>query len=312
MRKWRVGTISMGLSLILLGIFLTVSQFKGYEAFEPLTLWWPLILVVLGIEILLYQMMSKQENSVLKYDFLSILFVGVLGTVGISLSILTSTGLLKEVQTVVGATEETLNLPPIEETLTSDIKRIIVDAGDQEVRVESTNDEQLHVFGTYRASVHSKGTSPILTTEDYSMTKIVGNTLYISLKEPSRKIGPFATYTHLSPTIVVPDQVRLEIRGGHNQIALYPGSIENHWTIDHAGEIGVHVAKNSDLKLSAISRNGMKDSDVTWDTVEETEETDENMETNNSYKGSLQIGKGTYHIDILDSEYVSVTLVDEL
>jgi len=29
MRKWRVGTVSMGLSLVLLGVFLFLTQIKG-------------------------------------------------------------------------------------------------------------------------------------------------------------------------------------------------------------------------------------------------------------------------------------------
>ena len=67
MRTWRVGTISMGASLLLLGVFLLLSQIVGWDLTRVMISWWPIILVVLGIEILVYLLLSKSEKPVLKY-----------------------------------------------------------------------------------------------------------------------------------------------------------------------------------------------------------------------------------------------------
>ncbi|NRD77721.1 hypothetical protein HPT25_09715 [Bacillus sp. BRMEA1] len=83
MRIWRVGTFSMGALLVLLGLLLFLSKFFELSIVQVMTAWWPILLIVLGIEILLYLFWSRQENPVLRYDILSIFFVGLLGTMGI-------------------------------------------------------------------------------------------------------------------------------------------------------------------------------------------------------------------------------------
>ncbi|MGG3555595.1 hypothetical protein ABES23_02700 [Peribacillus frigoritolerans] len=80
MRTWRVGTISMGISLVGLGFVLLVSQISDMNLTTILLSWWPLLFMILGTEILFYIYFSRKESSFVKYDILSILFVGLLGT----------------------------------------------------------------------------------------------------------------------------------------------------------------------------------------------------------------------------------------
>lgn len=306
MRKWRVGTVSMGLSLVLLGVFLLLTQIKGTKMFEPFLVWWPIILVVLGIEILLYLFLSKQENPIVKYDFISILFVGLLGTIGIGFTVLTSTGLLTELQTLVVAEDKSFNLPSIEEELPDNIKRIVLETSDHEVNIEGSNVNQLTVFGTYRAKVNPKSKPLIADKDNYTLTKIVGDTMYVTIKATSRHSGPFSTYMAIEPTVVVPNNVRLEVRGKHNTIALYPGSLENHWTVDGPSYVTMHVGKNNDVLLSATSRTNLQNGNVKWDSIETPDQGGDDK----LYKGTLKIGNGTFYLDILNSERISVNLVE--
>lgn len=73
MRTWRVGSISMGTLLLFLGVLLLLSQLAGWDSSHVLAGWWPVLLIVLGAEILVYLFQSKEEKPLLKYDFLSIL-----------------------------------------------------------------------------------------------------------------------------------------------------------------------------------------------------------------------------------------------
>lgn len=314
MRKWRVGTVSMGLSLVLLGGFLFIAQIKGAKMFEPFLVWWPIILVVLGIEIIFYLFLSKQENPIVKYDFISILFVGLLGTIGIGFTVLTSTGLLTELQTLVVAEDKSFNLPSIEEELPDKVKRIVLETSDHEVKIESSDVNQINIFGTYRAKVNPKSSPPIANKDDYTLTKIVGDTMYVTIKATSRQSSLYSTYLTIEPTIIVPNSIRLEIRGKHNSIALYPGSLENHWTVDGPSYVTMHVGKNNDVLLSATSRNNLQNGNVKWDSIETSgnggidgveEEVNDKL-----YKGTLKIGNGTFHLDIFNSELISVNLVE--
>jgi|LSQX01.2.fsa_nt_gb hypothetical protein len=75
MRQWRVGTFSMGIILIALGAVMLVSQLKGVSAFAMILRWWPVILIMLGVEILIYILLSRQEQPKVKFDVFSILIV---------------------------------------------------------------------------------------------------------------------------------------------------------------------------------------------------------------------------------------------
>ena len=75
MRQWRVGTLTMGLVLVLSGIGLLYAQFDRAGAVGSLLQWWPDIFVLLGIEVLVQNYWKKDEGSGLRYDILSIIIV---------------------------------------------------------------------------------------------------------------------------------------------------------------------------------------------------------------------------------------------
>jgi hypothetical protein len=75
MRQWRVGTISMGLLLIAVGILMISGKIMGYEHIENIIKYWPVILILLGSEILANVYFSKDPQPKVKYDVLSIFFV---------------------------------------------------------------------------------------------------------------------------------------------------------------------------------------------------------------------------------------------
>ncbi len=317
MRKWRVGSISMGISLILLGILLFVSQIMGMQMIEPLLVWWPIILIVLGIEIVVYLVLSKQEDPIVKYDFLSILFVGIIGMIGIGFTLLSSVGLIDEVQGAIGAEHRSMDLPAVEENLVTDINRVVLETNGVTSKIEGSSSTELHVFGVYRATIHPKADPIISETTDYVTTKVVGDTLYVTLKEPAEYVGPFSTYTTMEPTIIVPNSIQLEVRGQDNHVSLYPGSLKNNWIVDGAANVSVHVDDKSNILLSAVSHNELENGNMKWDKIDTTDrdETDEVYEkstTEKLYKGTKQLGEGTYKLSIFNSNVVTINLVEKL
>lgn len=284
---------------------------------EPLLVWWPLILIVLGIEIVLYLILSKQENPIVKYDILSIFFVGVIGTIGIGFTLLSSIGLIEEVQGAIGAEQRSMDLPAVSETLESNIMRIVLETNGVPSKIEGSTANELHVFGLYRATVHPKEKPLITETGDYVQTKVVGDTMYVTLKEPTDKIGPFSTYTTMEPTIIVPSSIQLEVRGQHSPVSLYPGSLENNWIVDGASDVMVHINDKSNILLSAVSQNDLDNGNVAWDKIDTTDrdridEVYEESTTEKLYKGTKKLGEGTYKLSIFNSDLVTVNLVEKL
>lgn len=72
MRKWRVGTVSMGLLLVATGVLLLGSELYGYSGAMLILRWWPAILIILGVEILAYVLLSQDDQPKIKFDGLSI------------------------------------------------------------------------------------------------------------------------------------------------------------------------------------------------------------------------------------------------
>jgi len=212
MRVWRVGSISMGISLLLLGVVLLLSQLFHMKSATLLMSWWPIILIVLGGEILVYLLLSKQGKSVVKYDLLSIFFVGCIGIVGIGLTMITTTGILEKVNEWSNIETNMINLPEYEESLGKKINRVVIDTGSHELTIDGSQENDVSIFGTYRAQ--SIGKKPVIETiGDYLLVKEKDDTLYIQMKEVYNLSQPFQDWADIYATIIVPANIALEVNG---------------------------------------------------------------------------------------------------
>ena len=236
MRTWRVGTFSMGASLVFLGLFLFLSRFMGFDLVHVMTAWWPVLLIVLGIEILLYLFLSRQEKPILKYDFVSILFVGVLGMVGILFATLSATGIMGKVEEVVAREERSFELPDFSYQMDDSIKRVVLRTTGYQTTIEATDEKEVSMFGTYRTQTANKE-KLIKSADDYVYANKKGDTLYVNVKTLPNELGPFYSHQEIASTILIPKGVQLEVIGNGNDITLNPRSLENDWSINGATSI---------------------------------------------------------------------------
>lgn len=93
MKTKRVGTVSMALVLIFFGVILLMSQFMMVSAVELFIRFWPVILIVLGSEVLYYVYRNSEEVKI-KYDVFSIFMVIFILLVNISIYGLMETGVI--------------------------------------------------------------------------------------------------------------------------------------------------------------------------------------------------------------------------
>jgi len=89
-RQWRVGTLSMGIILVALGSIMLYSQIAGVQSLGLILKWWPIILVLLGVEILVYIFLSKQEQPKVKFDIFSIFIISFIMLAGVGVYAITS------------------------------------------------------------------------------------------------------------------------------------------------------------------------------------------------------------------------------
>ncbi|KAB2331169.1 hypothetical protein F7731_19025 [Cytobacillus depressus] len=311
MRTWRVGTFSMGASLLLLGIFLLFSQFFGYQLLTIMMSWWPAILIVLGIEILVFIFLSKEERPFLKYDFLSIFFVGILGTVGIGFAIISSTGILAKVNDVLQREEQTLDLPSYEQKISNEVKRVVVNTDRYPLTIEGTANNEISMFGTYQTQVR-KNEQLISKANDYVSIQEKGDTIYVQVKGlPSDSLGPFGRYASLSATILIPSHVKLEVNGNDNPITLKPRSLMNDWSVDRASHLSVQIVNSSDVKISATGVQEISGDQEKWSIIKENVNNDRDEYREDVIKlATFQMGKGTHHLQIINSYQLSLNTVE--
>lgn len=84
MRTHRVGTITLGTSLVVFGVLFCVQFFTKAIDYAMILRLWPLILIGLGIEILLSCVLKKEGK--LLYDVPAILLTCVLGAFSMAMA----------------------------------------------------------------------------------------------------------------------------------------------------------------------------------------------------------------------------------
>lgn len=75
MRQWRVGTFTMGVLLIALGVIMIIARMYGLPAIEHIINWWPVILIMLGLEILIFSVIPGQNESRISFDGFSVFMI---------------------------------------------------------------------------------------------------------------------------------------------------------------------------------------------------------------------------------------------
>lgn len=299
MRTWRVGTFSMGAALVFLGLFLFLSRFLGFDLAHVMSAWWPILLIVLGVEILLYLFFSRQEKPILKYDFVSILFVGLLGMAGILFAILSTTGIMGKVEEVVAREERSFELPDFSYQMDDSIKRVVLRTTVYQTNIEATAESEISMFGTYRTQT-VKEKELIKSADEYVYANKKGDTLYVNVKTLPNDMGPFYSHNEIASTILIPKGVELEVISTGADITLNPRELENNWSISGASSLNLKVAEDSNLTIAAVGVDGK---DGAW---KETEKVDPNEAAGVEQNAVYQSGEGKYHINITNTHYVSL------
>lgn len=98
MKIKRVGTLTFGASLISLGILIFISQISDIYTLDLSLKLWPLVLILLGVEILWYRFMTKDDDVVIKYDILSIFLVFTILFTNLALYAMLEIGIIDKIK----------------------------------------------------------------------------------------------------------------------------------------------------------------------------------------------------------------------
>lgn len=95
----RVGLFSMGLVLIILGITILLSQFTRIDIIGLSLKLWPMVLILLGLEVLwMNYRNNSDENIRIKFDLASIFIVILILIVNLGLYGIYETGVIDHIR----------------------------------------------------------------------------------------------------------------------------------------------------------------------------------------------------------------------
>lgn len=78
MRSWRAGSITLGFALLTFGITMLISNFTGSYTILDIAKWWPVLLIILGCEVLASLFLSVEKPLKVKFDGGSIFLIAVI------------------------------------------------------------------------------------------------------------------------------------------------------------------------------------------------------------------------------------------
>ncbi|BBH22668.1 hypothetical protein Back11_40130 [Paenibacillus baekrokdamisoli] len=217
MKRWRVGTLSMGLSLILIGVTILLSSWNHASAVDILLNWWPAVFILLGLEIIFFLAIKSKEQPIIHYDIFSILFVGVLCCLCIGFAAATASGLTHEIQYAIGSEDRTYDVPTIDQPVPASVTRIVVQTSGSIPKIDKITERKMHLFGTYRIRQYQDEKGALLQAADITTIHTIDHTMYISIKALPQRIGLNDSYPSTTLTMAVPKDLPLELRGANNE-----------------------------------------------------------------------------------------------
>lgn len=306
MRRWRVGTLSLGVMMIVLGVVMLAAQFKQVTIIDSLLTWWPLILVFIGGEILMNVYTSKEQEPRVKYDGFSIFIIMIIVFFSIGMYALTSTGVIEGIAWMVKSTNIQAEVPSQRVELDEGVKRIVVSAPRGRLDIRKSSAKDVVAFGQAVVDAADSEEAKSLVEQNMALTRREGDTLFIQFAL-STWPGEFKPYIReIRHTLLLPSGVDVEIGGPDYFILDIDGeAIGENWLIKGSGNTNITVAKGSDLDIYAqVNSPEQLGGSASWE-VEEKAGLHANGEP--VYQGHVKWGEGSRKLSlIIDSGEVLV------
>jgi hypothetical protein len=160
MKRWRVGSLSMGLILLASGVLMLMSLVIRINILDILLTFWPIILISLGIEILLHLFIRKNDNTdtKLRYDALSIVFISFLLVISIGFyAVVYFAGLFdsrEDMYAVFGILNDSVHIE--ESVILGETEELVVFHGNSNITVLASQDGNLTIAYTVSANTSSR------------------------------------------------------------------------------------------------------------------------------------------------------------
>lgn len=206
---WRIGSISMGVTLIGIGLSFATSLWQDSSAYELLLWLAPLVFIMLGAELLIMLKVNRSERYHVKYDWLSLWFVAIIGAGAMFMSILFYTGITEQINQALNMKERTLYIDEqAPQPIDANVNKIVIKSA---LGVEIAEHESLSEL--YLTGMIEYEAKEALAIRDQQLmnTKKIGDVLYVFINNIERDSGVFVNnWVSTSLVLSVPAGVTIE------------------------------------------------------------------------------------------------------
>lgn len=244
MKIKRVGTISMSIVLIAFGVILFLSQINEYSALNMVLKVWPVILILMGLEILWYKYFSKDESIIIKYDLFSVFVIFVILFVNIGIFTISESGLINRVMSVNYNMDTAINEYIIDET----INKIVIDDANN-LAIRATEDNKISGVSKLNVYASNKEEATELTSLDTIRYEKSGNTLYVYSVNNINNNYSYSNTRNLD--IFLPRDIDVEVINCYNMDLIFD-DFSNKWTFDGVSNINIRLDKISNVTIKAF------------------------------------------------------------
>ncbi len=305
MKQRRVGTISMAIVLIAVGVLMLISQVNNVSAVKLSMKFWPVVLFLIGGEILWYSYKYNDEDTKIKYDVFSVFIVLLIVCINLCIYGLMETGLMSRFTSMVSSQTYSYKLPYKEVEVGNEIEKIIINSPHStNLTIRSGGSNKIVSSGSINVTADGEDKAKEFLNNEYIVTNVSGNIMHISFMDRANSNDRvYSVYPH-DYELTLPDNKKVEINGG-DDLKLITNSIKNDWVIDNVNSIKLRIGKELNAKVKTLVDNReMLQGNAKWITTEE-----KNGEEVVNVKAELIYGDGSNSINILNPGEV---VVDEL
>lgn len=292
----------MGLLLIGSGIGLLYAQFNRLAVMDLIVKWWPVLFILLGIEILLQTYLNKNEDIKIKYDIFSMFMVLLILLAGVAIYSASETGLIDRARTELNsnnyAIQQTAEIP-----LENGIRRVVLETGGNPLKIDTTSSSSIVVHSAMQVRAQSsREANAKAEGNDVIWQKRSGDTLYLSLKNPGN--GWLE-----GNTVILPENINYEIDLQSSSLNLNLASVKGNWSLQGPGSCSVKLGAGTDLLVNVIGSNTHSISgNLNWTKTMLASPTGSQPEEDSEQQIQTQstLGKGTYKLNIINTDDLDI------
>lgn len=192
-----------------------------------------------------------------------------------------------------------------------------MDAGHHPLTIEGNDTNQIHLLGTYEMT--TKANEKLNLKQEDFLSVQTAETMYITLKSLPVQHTLWNAAPQVKPTLVLPQNKNVEVRASNNELSLYPGQLQNNWFVQESSNVSVHLTKESDVSLIAVTNKKEAHGNTPWEQVEDLTKKEENTSEDNKefneqehwYKNSIKTGNGTYKLNIEKAYNINMSIIEK-